>query len=352
MKSLVAVLLLLVVDVFAFEISKREGRLVLADRCEDGGAIYQSLARWSQNAQTGKSCDANARMQTKTAGKCEIDITECVPEHVVQYHNARPEIDGPNCWNLSLVMSNILPSLRYSTPEEMNFYMRPPLCRELKDGEAREPGDVGAIRQITGFAKTQEYHGFIYISDKIAYSKNGFSNRAPYQLQSLDNVYDVYSVPKRPECRKNQISSESAQCRQAVAFFRCDSMESYLSKTPNVPAEIRDSFERMKKAEDCVQQATLSGTGVLSQEARTNLRETGQALLAYLEKEKTSKETSGLSPDERDFLVGSLQLRLEAVAEQMSVGGVGDAETYMSYAELKGFSGAIEVARRSIKGTK
>lgn len=348
MKSLLAILLIST-QVFAFDVSKREGRLFLTDGCDNGGALYQSLARWGQNVQAGKSCDTKAQMQEKSGGRCEIDITDCVPEHVVKYHNARPEVDGPNCWNLSLVMSKILPSMRYTSPAEMNFYMRPPLCRELKDGEIREPGDVGAIRQIADNGETLEHHGFIYISEKIAYSKNGFSKRSPYELQSLSNVYDVYSVPNRPECRKNQINTQSSSCGQAVSFFRCDSMEKYLAKNPHVPSEIRSSFDRMNSAESCVQQAVFTGGGVLSSEARTNLRETSQALLAYLEKEKTNKTTS-LDPAEHDFLVGSLQLRLEAVADQMYVGGR-DAEALQASDELRGFASSIAMARKSLKET-
>ncbi|WP_347358517.1 hypothetical protein [Bdellovibrio sp.] len=338
---------------FALEVAKHGGRLFVTEACDQGGGVLRSLAAWSAKAQTGKKCNMLARGESMMDAKsCRYDITDCVPDHVVQYQGANPKLDGPNCWNLSLVMSKILPNLRYSTPEEMNFYMRPPLCRQLKDGEAREPGDVGAIREVSQ-GGTTETHGFIYISEKLAYSKNGMSRKSPYALQTLENVYDVYDVPQQAVCRKNEINVASAKCNQAVAYFRCDSMESYLSKTKNVPADIKKAYNDINAVDACMEKSAFSGQA-LSNEAQKNVLETSQALLTYLEKSKSSPEIAKIPKEEREFILGSLQLRLAAIADQMQAIAMGtqSVPTYESSLELSALSEAIHDASKNIAGGK
>ncbi|WP_374035513.1 hypothetical protein ACES2I_07305 [Bdellovibrio bacteriovorus] len=349
MRSIFGAVFLFLMQAQAFEISKQSGKLILSGACEEGKSIYSSLARWSTNAKTGKTCDP-AAVAGESGGSCNLDITDCVPEHVVKYHGANPEVDGPNCWNLSLVMSKILPAMRYSTPEEMNFYMRPPLCRALKDGEKKEPGDVGAIRQITGLNKTTEYHGFIYIDEKVAYSKNGFSSMAPYELQTLDKVYKTYEVPNKQECRQNVINGKSSQCGQAVAFFRCDSMENYLKSNQNVPDQVRETFKGMDAAENCVQEALFKGDA-LGAEARKNLRETGLALVEYLKDAKNKPEIAKMKADERDFLLGSLQLRLAALGDQLQVVAMDkqDRDTFKTSGELKYVAEMLQASAKQLK---
>lgn len=350
MKSLsFALVLLLVFPAQGFEISKQSGKLILSGACEEGKSIYSSLAKWSNQVKTGKSCDP-ASVAGQSGGNCNLDITDCVPEHVVKYHGASSQTDGPNCWNLSLVMSNILPAMRYSTPEEMNFYMRPPLCRALNDNEKREPGDIGAIRQISGFGKHEEHHGFIYIDEKIAYSKNGFSSMAPYELQTLDKVYATYDVPSMAGCRQNRINDKSSHCGKAVSFYRCDSMESYLQKNPNIPDQVRDSFKNMEAAENCMQEVLFKGE-VLGSEARKNLRDTGMALVEYLKDAKNKPEVTKLKADERDFLLGSLQMRLAALGDQLEFMAMErqDGEIFQDSSDLKSVAEMVQTSAKQLK---
>lgn len=338
---------------FAVEVAKHGGRLFAIEACDQGGGMLRSLSAWSAKAQTGKRCNMMARGESMMDAKnCRYDITDCVPDHVVQYQGANPKIDGPNCWNLSLVMSKILPNLRYSSPEEMNFYMRPPLCRQLKDGEQREPGDVGAIREVS-VAGATETHGFIYISEKLAYSKNGMSRQAPYALQALENVFDVYDVPPKDVCRKNEINVASAQCGQAVSYFRCDSMENYLKKSKDVPEDIKKAYNGINAIDECMEHSAFSGKA-LSDEAQKNVLETSQALLTYLEKSKNSPEVAKMPKEEREFILGSLQLRLSAIADQMGLIAMGtqSVPTYESSLELSALSEAIHNASKDIAGGK
>ncbi|WP_142697277.1 hypothetical protein [Bdellovibrio sp. NC01] len=300
-------------------VHKEGSKVVLADSCSNAQDMIQSLSQWTQNVKAGKGC-SNLEPMTKSGSDCRYDISSCVPEHVVKYQDAKPEVDGPNCWNLSLVMSGILPSLRYSSPEEMHFYMRPPLCKALKDGEARQPGDVGAIRTVSR-AGVEESHGFIYISEKIAYSKNGFSQMSPYALQTMEEVMQTYDVPNKKECRKNQIDLKS-DCRNAVSFYRCDSLDSYMDKHKEIPEKVRTTLKKISSAEDCISKQAFSGKS-LSAEARKNISDTSKAILAFAEEAKNSPEFNKLPKEQKNFLLGGIFYRLDAIGDQLSFSGEG-----------------------------
>lgn len=300
---------------WALDVHKTGDKVMLTDSCSNGNNIISSLSKWTQNIKAGKGCDGVLSPQ-KNGDQCTYDITSCVPEHVVKYQDATAENDGPNCWNLSLVMSGILPSLRYAAPEEMSFYMRPPLCRQLKNGEARQPGDVGAIREVS-IGGVQESHGFIYISDKIAYSKNGFSSQSPYKLQSLENVMKTYDVPDKKACRQNQINL-SSDCGIAVSYFRCDSMNSYLGKHPEISKQVHDAFAALDAADACVSKQAFKG-GALGAEAKKNIADVGTALQKFAEQAKDSPDFKKLKQDQKDFILSSIMLRLYSIASQLGM---------------------------------
>lgn len=277
--------------------------------------IYASLKQWTTSIESEVDCPNFTFKKDST--NCQIDITKCVPKHVKKYQDVNPAFSGPNCWNLALVMKEILPGLRYSSADEMSFYMGPPLCRNLKNGEALKPGDVGAIRNIHN-NKIQESHGFIYISDKIAYSKNGFHHLSPYALQSLDNVYQTYDVPDKAECRKNQIDLDN-DCDVAVSYYRCISLSQYLKENPNVPKEVLTTLENVSLFEGCaLTQNTIEGIPV-SGVFKALIKSSVQALTEFLISQKKKVDKSKRSNDETDFILGSLQLRLKAISDQLKI---------------------------------
>ncbi len=314
-----ALIFLLVINSFvslhAQEVRKEKERIILSDdSCDKVFNMSQALAKWSVSTKSNKLCPLGTRSPkvNSVTKKCEYDITDCVPDHVVTYHGANPKYAGPNCWNLALVMKAILPSLRYSGPEEMSFYMRPPLCRQLKNDEEKIPGDVGAIRDMTA-RSPEEYHGFIYISDDIAYSKNGFANTSPFALQPLEKVLDIYQVPSMEECRSNELSF-SNNCGKAISYFRCVSMDEYLKKAEDLPSFFVNSLSSISSYEDCLQETTMKAIPV-STVAQNNIVDALNALSFYVGNE--IQETNRNPNPSVNFVIGSMKLRLEAIAKQL-----------------------------------
>ncbi|MFM6930583.1 MAG: hypothetical protein ACKOX6_19120 [Bdellovibrio sp.] len=287
--------------------------MILQDTCSDGSHSVESLSSWMQRIQPGKACKVP---QQSSENGCQYDITDCLPEHVVQYQGVNSKVAGPNCWNLALVMGKILPNLRYSSPEEMAFYMRPPLCRQLKDGENRQAGDIGAIRGMAWGLPIEETHGFVYVSEKMVYSKNGTQKEAPYSLQSMDAMYDSYGVQNKKSCRKNEIPKGDMDCIQAVAYFRCDSMDDYLKKNKNISPKIKNLEHDIRSRERCLEASEFSGQTLSDSNLRDIQRVSG-ALAYYLEDLKKNNKINKLSEGDR-FMVGGLQLRLQSIADQLS----------------------------------
>ncbi|WP_413587355.1 hypothetical protein [Bdellovibrio sp. HCB274] len=294
--------------------SKKENKVMMSGKCTELQAEIPSLSQWTINSKAGNGCE-NLSPAGQYEDFCAYNVTSCVPEHVVKYQNANPEIDGPNCWNLSLVMKGILPHLRYTTPQEMNFYMAPPLCRQLKDSEPRQAGDIGAIRSIANGA-INESHGFIYISEKLSYSKNGATKRSPYALQSLDGVLGAYGVPRNADCRKNEITNTN--CKNAVSYFRCQSLDSYMASHQEIPDKVKKFFSESAKAENCISEQTMKGKA-LTAEAVQNITDASLSLTVFANQIKQDIEFKKLPADEQSFIANALFFRLQGISTQLSI---------------------------------
>lgn len=324
---------------FGFVVEKKAEQLFFLDHtCESAYSSVLALQTWSKNIGEQKNCDPSP---VKGEDGCRYDITQCVPEHVLKYEGSYSPQDGPNCWNTALVLSKILPHLRYAAPEEMSFYMRPPLCRELLNGEERKPGDVGAIREIKKNG-TLEMHGFIYLSDTLAFSKNEFKKEVPYRLMELNQVYADFKVPTDSQCRQNQIDLES-KCGQAVAYFRCQSFSDYLYSTEDIPFKLKKAVHDVTQFEDCFEKTNMANE-TLSDEALTHIVSVSEALVTYLESEKHNLLKSGLKSKEQEFVLGNLQWRLFSLSEQL-----GMTSNIKEGQELLDFSLQLQKQLRQIK---
>lgn len=146
-------------------------------------------------------------------GACSLDITAAAPEFVALRHGTKAGRWGPNCWNAALTANNLLARPRFTSPEEMTFWMGSAACRELEAGEAPLPGDIIAIRGSGG----EEVHGFVYLTPELSFSKNYLTAAAPYELQSPEAVYAEFPVPSG--CREP--GAPAGACPVRSDYFRC-----------------------------------------------------------------------------------------------------------------------------------
>jgi hypothetical protein len=193
------------------------GMLVLSgENCAILETQVSALAQWKTRLDEPAPATVACRC---TAGACRAAITSVTPGFVNRTHGTRAGRWGPNCWNTALVASKILEESSFTAPEEMTYWMKSPLCRSLRAGEAPRPGDIIAIRDQA----EQEIHAFIHLTDELSFSKNYLTAAAPFALQNPSDVYREFPVPE--ECRK---PGHPASCPAHADYFRCVTMESYL----------------------------------------------------------------------------------------------------------------------------
>jgi hypothetical protein len=173
-----------------------------------------ALAEWKARLR-----EAPAAREACRCGPQGCTLRVDAPSFVRRVHDTRARRWGPNCWNTALVSAGILSAPGFASPEEMSFWMASPLCRPLHAAEAPRPGDIAAIRDEKG----AEVHGFVYVSDELAFSKNYLTAASPYALQSPADVFGEYPVPAL--CRT---SGGSAGCPAYIDLFRCSTREEYV----------------------------------------------------------------------------------------------------------------------------
>lgn len=167
-------------------------------------------------------------------GGCIVGIAKSVPRFVRENHGFAPAQNGPNCWDTALVLAGLVPGSRYASPREMSFWMNSSMCRQVGPRESLRPGDVGAIRSRAALKERgfSEYHGFIYLTPELSFSKNGFSREAPFALQPLSRVLASYDVTHPEKC--DHVSGRPEGCQSWVEYYRCEPPTDTIRSKPSI----------------------------------------------------------------------------------------------------------------------
>jgi hypothetical protein len=283
----------------ALEVVKSADRITLKEiPCAQSMAEMEALRQWTLS--TGANCGA---MPMRKAGAfCEIEIGKCLPAHVKKYQNVKAENIGPNCWNLALVMKDFLPYLRMSSNEEMTFFMNSGLCKQVPPSEKPKPGDVGAIRETGPSCEDSnsacEVHGFIYVSENLAYSKNGYDPELPYQLQDRAKMNSAQGAWPGTDLK--------------TEYYRCQSFKDYVAKA-KISAEFRKAFATLDYAECQVSSASLYPK-IFSEGEKRNISDAFELVASFLRKEFTHAQNT-----DEAFLYEALLVRLRGMNEQIQL---------------------------------
>jgi hypothetical protein len=180
---------------------------------------------------------------------CSLKVSEAAPDFVNRFHGVKAGRWGPNCWNTALVAAKILAAPSFTSPEEMTFWMKSPLCRALGGGELPRPGDIIAIRSQAG----EEVHGFVYLTPELSFSKNYLTAMAPYALQGPEEVYQEF--PVAPECRLP--GNAAPGCAFRSDYFRCTPLADYLPAANAPDADYARTAAAVASAENSVSDLVL-----------------------------------------------------------------------------------------------
>ncbi len=260
-----------------------------------------ALADWRGRLHEGAASPDACRCE---ADSCSLRIASAAPEFVSLMHGVKAGRWGPNCWNTALVSNKVLSAPSFTSPAEMTFWMRSPLCRQLRAGELPRPGDIIALRDQAG----EEVHGFVYLTGELAFSKNYLTAAAPYALQSPEEVYKEFPVLE--ECRKRGASA--AGCPAYADYFRCSPLEDYLQSAQVPP----DKDYPGAAAAVSAAEGAISGL-VLHWKTNPEIQSGAAEILAAQEKvllplREMARNRSGL-------LWRALELRADSLLHQLSL---------------------------------
>lgn len=262
MQALWIVLIILFIAPGSYGESIREIRdendnlFIRGTSCQELSAQAEALSTWAGKMQNAPS-SVPSTCQCDVEGLCEINITHSIPDFVFQASLVKPDYYGPNCWNTTLVASGILPFQRFSIPEEITFWTHSSFCRELTLLEPLEVGDVIAIREKneSPLEDPFEIHAFIYITEELAFSKNGPETLSPISFQNPQEVFSFYGVTNKA-CQR--VSGSSGACENFANVYRCESFQEHLSHHPAPTSAAYQEIEsKLLEIESSVSDMTL-----------------------------------------------------------------------------------------------
>lgn len=172
--------------------------------------------------------------------RCTLDITPSVPSVVRWLQDFKTNYNGPNCWNSVLRVAHLISGFRFSSPEEMTFWMNSPYCHLLSENESSLPGDIIAIRD----KDASEIHGMFFISEDLVFSKNTSSRMSRYGIQRANLVYQTFRLDEL-RCRKRQ--GPSLDCNRYSSHYRCHNVgldrTDFENKNPTFSTLVRKTRE-------------------------------------------------------------------------------------------------------------
>ncbi len=266
--------------------------------CQQLKVEADALMSWTQKVKEA----AKSEKCSCSGSICLQKVTAQIPAFAQDKQFKRSKENGPNCWNATLVASKIVPQVRYTSDEEMHFWMTSPLCREKKMNEPLSPGDVIAIRDHDN----GEVHGFTHLSDNLSFSKNGFNRDMAYSLQDPEFVFDLYEVPK--ECRRKV--GEPEECSSWANYFSCQSMDEYLKKHPIKNKELKQTLKDINAIECDISEIAFGG----SMKTITDLQEVVIATILNLAENTLEDKTYG--PDEEVVWAG-IYYKCQSMRDQL-----------------------------------
>lgn len=281
------------------------GRLILKTDCRDMPDMLAALAEWKSGL--GEASGA-APAVSRDGAVCSAKIDAVTPSLIARLHGTSTRHSGPNCWNTALLSARVVLSQRASEAEELRFWTHSPLCRELSPQERRFPGD---IISVSGPADSPEMHAFVYITDKLAFAKNGFDVQFPYELQSLEWQFHLVALGgdiAPAACRR--AVGRPADCNVWANHYRCTPYAEYVAGAQVLDKEIFLKTDLELTAIESKISAIVTA-GVWTEQARLEL-ESGLRPIEELALGKTAS-----SPG--DFLWKSLLARIGSFRTQFYV---------------------------------
>lgn len=301
--------------------------ILISHYCEILEKQFDAISTWKENVEGITSATGMCFCQTYTKGfprfECQMDITDIIPEKALNMLGKESAYHGPNCFNTTLLVNEILPHQRYTNSKEMQFWMNSPLCEEVRTSQQLEPGDIIAIRKDFGFQILEEYHGFIYLTPELSFSKNKMFKSSPAYFMSTDFVYDHHNI--KSECQhQNQKKTNFINCPRTAQIYRCQKWDDYWVNYQFTPQQNKVA-QQLEHIECLVGEKTRTGKAKAFDEAfiKDNLKVLMQMAKDNGASQVTVARTYPLDPVLREtknkeyFFWDAIEYRILSIYQQL-----------------------------------
>lgn len=203
-------------------------------------------------------------------GLYSLKVSSCLPKIIEENYFEKLHAIGANCWGTAMNLNGLTKVPRFVWKSEVNYWHESPLCRKLKVGEKKKPGDIiniygpehlfsdsdlekgkifvqslypnkyqkGTKRGLSGFHSL--FHSETYISDELTYGKNSPSELEEFKFRNISKVYTrSYDV----RCQENQTLSphlreynnkpkyiSGSKCDYFSIVYRCQNIMKYFEE--------------------------------------------------------------------------------------------------------------------------
>ncbi len=302
--------------------------ILTANKCstlKDELDAFSELYNWSN-----QNVCALPDVVNKGNGSCSANITNCLPEHIINHHGKKSKIEGPNCYNLALVMNNFISANRYSGYNEIDYFINDSgYCRNIDPEEERKAGDIGVIgKRIQHKSSPPRFvieHTYINISKNLVYSKNGKDKNSSYEVQSKENVLDLYKL-KDKSCHTNVFDSS---CQYTSSYFRCTPYVGAYNNESEVSRKLLKFNELVDKLESELESQIYNLKLIYNKRSALTFKETAMQVNEFSEKELKGVKVDQLAGSDA-YLAQTLIVRLDSIYDQ--VGYL--HPTYSSYGNI------------------
>ena len=175
------------------------------------------------------------------------------PSRMDALNEKLPKMNGPNCWNAALYVTHLIESMRYSSPEELAFWLNSKYCKKIQDSEQIQAGDIVALRSHEG-----ELHAMLWLKDNMVFSKNTSHRLDPYQKIEAPLIFSMFRV-NESICQQPR-SEYSQACSRWTDYYHCESSQADRIRELNLNDELRNFYEHSHRMNQQIEKIIFSGT--------------------------------------------------------------------------------------------
>lgn len=226
---------------------------------------------------------------------------------------------GPNCYNSALFLSGLLPSKRYSGPEEVEFWLNSQFCHQLSPEDVLEPGDIQVVRYngVSSNVPTNILHTMTYLAKDLLFSKNGKDDS--YLFMTQERVHSPFVYPLQEGCTEVVSSTTTGgECLWWINAYRCQNPTSSLaSMVSKSSTKVQQAYNKTQKL-DCEFNSNL----------KPDIKNQVNVLIAYAKDEIVRMEaidTKSLSPkalekiENEKYLMKKILVQNKSMHEQLEI---------------------------------